>query len=115
MYYNVPSSKLIFLTNSEHIKLHMNNLSETTHEKMCVANKGKNNPNYGKHASTETLSKMSVSHSGMKHHMFGKHHSVQTKEKLSIAAKGRKWYNNGKEEFLLRECPKGFVKGRIRS
>ena len=44
MYWHRPSSELIFLTRSEHRRLHM---------------KGENNPLYGKHRSEETKKKLS--------------------------------------------------------
>jgi hypothetical protein len=28
--------------------------------------------------------------------------------------KGRKWYNNGNISIMAFECPKGFVKGRLK-
>ena len=145
MYYNRPSSELIFLTKSEHSSLHKkgnkNMLgkkhSEETKKKMREAKKGENHPNYGKHLSEETKKKLSEAHKG-KHlsvetrnkigaakkgnkYMLGKKRSEETKKKLSEAAKGKNfwtkgmhWYNNGKINIMVKECPDGFVPGRLK-
>lgn len=52
MYFNRPSSELIFLTISEHSRLRK--VSEETKKKMSEAKKCENNPNYGKTLSAET-------------------------------------------------------------
>jgi hypothetical protein len=40
------------------------------------------------------------------------------REKMKLIAmkrpKGRKWYNNGNISIMAFECPKGFVKGRLK-
>ena len=64
MYYNRPSSELIFLTRSEHGSLHKP--------------------------------------------------SDEAKKKLSEARKGRRWFNNGKISKRAKECPDGFIPGRIK-
>ena len=98
--------------------------SEETRKKMSEANKGENNPRFGKpsafkgkHHSAETRKKMSESNNGKNHPLFGKHLSDETKKKISASKKGRHlgkhWYNNGVVSVLARECPDGFVKGRI--
>ena len=127
-YYNRPACELIFLTKSEHMRLHHigKHHSEETRKKMSEANKGENNPRFGKpsafkgkHHSAETRKKMSESRKGKNHPFFGKHHSEKTRRKLSKALIGNKrqlgkhWYNNGVVSVLTRECPDGFVKGRI--
>ncbi len=83
-YYNQKASDLIFLSHSDHAKLHM---------------AGKNNPFYGKHhseetkhlisntlkdrnLSEETKHKMSKAKTGEKHPMFGKHLSEEHKQKI---------------------------------
>ena len=104
-YYNRPACELIFLTPLEHNRLH---------------NSGENNPRFGKpstfkgkHHSSETRKKMSESRKGKNHPFFGKHHSKTTRRKMSKAHIGKHWYNNGVVSVLERECPDGFVKGRI--
>ena len=83
MYYQRPYFELIFLTHSEHSKLH---------------NNGKNNPMYGKpsptlgkpawnkgfHPSIETRKKMSESRKGL---LKGKPKSAETRKKMSAAKK----------------------------
>ena len=57
----------------------------------------------------------------------GKHHSEESKEKnrlahlgkpswnkgLKLGSNGTHWYNNGEINIKAKECPKGFVKGRL--
>ena len=114
MYYNRPSSELIFLPTSEHRLLHMKGKhpSEETRKKIGAAKKGEKNPNYGKHLSEETRRKMSEAKKNM---------SEETRKKLSEANKGKniwtkgtRWYNDGKENIRAKECPEGFVPGRLR-
>jgi hypothetical protein len=58
-----------------------------------------------------------VNHSGKNNPMYGKNHSDFIKKASSLRrAKSnseRKWYNNGVETAFLKECPDGWVKGRI--
>ena len=121
-YYNRPACELIFLTPLEHNRLHHlgKNVSAETRKKMSEANKGENNPMFGKpstfkgkHHSAETRKKMSEARKGKNHPFFGKHHSEKTRRKMSKAHIGKHWYNNGVVSVLARECPDGFVKGRI--
>ena len=44
----------------------------------------------------------------------GKRYSEESKKKRSDAIKGLMWFNNGKMCVRARECPDGFVRGRIR-
>lgn len=124
MYYNRPAEELIFLTRSEHAKLHHKGKhhSEEHKKKIVEGNKGKQ-------LSVETKKKMSEAHKGRLHteeaknkiresHK-GKHHSEETKKKMSEAAKGntrnkgRCWFNNGVTEKFCFKCPEGFVFGRL--
>ena len=75
MYYNRPYYELIFLTPSEHRRLHT---------------EGKNHPLFGKHIPYETRKKMSEAQKGEKNHFFGKHHSEETRRKISEVKKGKK-------------------------
>ena len=61
MYYRRPYFELIFLTHSEHRRLHMKGKarSEESRKKQSDANKGENNPFYGQHHSNESRKKMS--------------------------------------------------------
>ena len=91
MYYNRPPEELIFLTTREHNILHNKGkkLSEETRNKMREANKGKK-------LSEETKNKMSEARKGK-----------------NIWTRGRHWFNNGKINIRAKECPDGFVPGRL--
>ena len=106
MYYNRPASELIFLTESEHDILHKKgkHFSEEHKNKLSEAHKGKQ-------LSEETRNKMSEAKKNM---------SEETRKKISEANKGNKnvrgtrWFNNGKISKRAKECPDGFVPGRIK-
>ena len=107
MYYNRPSSELIFLTVKEHSVFRKGkHLSEETRKKLREANKGK-------HLSEETRKKLSEA---QKCHYV----SEETKKKISEARKvkpgnanGTRWFNNGKINIRAKECPEGFIPGRL--
>lgn len=86
LYFNRPASELIFLTRSEHNKIHKLNshLAEETKKKISESHKGKI-------ASNETRNKMSESHKGKKPAL-GHKCSDETKKILSEKSKGE---NNG--------------------
>ena len=112
MYYNRPADELIFLTIYEHSSLHKP--SKETKKKMSDAKKGKPR-------SAETRKKLSEAHKGKPSPNKGKHFSEETKNKLSEAHKGKNiwikcthWFNNGKINIRAKECPDGFVPGRIK-
>ena len=102
MYYNRPSSELIFLTRSEHKSLHKP--SEETKKKMGEAMKG-NKHALGCKRSEETKKKMSDAKKNM---------TEETKKKLGEAKKGMRWFNNGEKCVRAKECPPGFIPGRIK-
>lgn len=98
LYYNVPASQLIFLTKSEHMRLHTI---------------GDKNPMFGKHVSEETRKKISLSQSGKSPWNKGKHLSMETKKKVSAGKIGMKFWNNGVKCVRSKECPgEGWVRGR---
>lgn len=114
MYYDRPPKELIFLTELEHKHLHNvgkpsnrkgKHHSEEARKKMSESRKGNQN-NKGKHHSDETKRKISEANKG-------KHHSEESKKKMSEAQKGKHWYNNSEVSVQAKECPEGFVKGRI--
>ena len=77
MYYKRPYYELIFLTRSEHRRLHLRHLSDETKKKISEAKKGMNHP------------------------LYGKHHSDETKKKISEAKKDRKMPFRGKTGKLI--------------
>lgn len=79
MYYHRPYYELIFLTPSEHARLHMK----------CRT--GENHPLFGKHHSEETRKNISESMKGEKNPLFGKHHSEETRRKIAASKKGKHW------------------------
>lgn len=113
------------------------NLGEEVNKKL----RGENNPFYGKHHSEEAKKKMSEARKNKKFgHCSeetkrkiaegnkGKHFSEERKKNIAESLKGHTpwnkgkktgsngthWYNNGEVNVKAKECPKGFVKGRLR-
>lgn len=133
IYYNRPAEELIFLTTREHSVLHTKgkqawNKGKKMSEEFCRKN---SESHKGKHASDETRRKMSAMRKGEKHPMYGKHHSEETRNKISEANKGKhhtedakkkmsaqrkgmRFFNNGKINKRAKECPPGFIPGRLR-
>ena len=83
MCYNRPAEELIFLTSSEHNALRK-----------------------GRHLSEEARRKVSDAKKGKKL-------SEETKNKISETLKGSRWFNNGKICIKAKECPQGFIPGRL--
>lgn len=80
----------------------------------------------GRHHTEETKKKISAACKGRPSPLKGKlawnhgvRHSEATKLKIShktsLSSKGRHWYNNGKKDIFAKECPTGFVGGRLSS
>lgn len=46
-------------------------------------------------------------------HNLGKHHNEEAKKKISSAMKKLYWYNNGEINTRAKDCPPGFVPGRL--
>ena len=131
MYYHRPAEELIFLTTREHYIYQKGKKrsietrrrmskprSEETRRKMSESAKGKK-------ISEETRKKISKTlkgkYTGEKNWNYGnsswnkgKHYSEETKNKLSLQMTGRHWHNNGKISIMAKECPEGFVQGRLR-
>ena len=85
MYYNRPYFELIFLSKSEHYRLHRQSgkpISKATRIKISKATKGENNPFYGKKHSVETKQKISDINKG-------KQRSAEYKSKQSLLKKGK--------------------------
>lgn len=77
LYYHRPASELIFLTMSEHRRLHQK----------------------GKTFSGETKGKMSEAQKGERHHNFGKKFSEETKRRMSEAQRAR-WAKKTNSEIV---------------
>lgn len=87
--------------------------------------------NKGRKCSEETKQKIRTKHLGKKmpegfseklsKRMKGRKFTKEHRQKIAISLKGKPkeylndshWYNNGKENYRGRECPSGFVPGRI--
>ena len=76
-------------------------------EKMSEKMSGKNNPFYGKSHTPETMKRIKAK-------LTGRSRSKDACEKASISIHKLKWWNNGKENVRKRECPDGFVAGRLK-
>ena len=109
---NNSLSNLVYLTRSEHSKIHANGriLSEETKRKMSEAAKGKT-------LSEETKRKISEAAKG-------KTLSEEAKRKIGEAHKGktsnvkdRIWVNNGVIAKMVKcdDIPEGFVRGRLKN
>lgn len=87
-------------------------------KKMSEMMKGENNPMYGKHHTVESKKKLSEAKKGKPTWSKGKKFSEEHKKKLSeinkVRMKGMRFFNNGKINIRARECPPGFVPGRIK-
>lgn len=75
--------------------------------KMSEKMSGKNNPFYGKSHTPETMKRIKAK-------LTGRLRSKDACEKASISMHKLKWWNNGKENVRKRECPDGFVAGRLK-
>lgn len=84
-YYNRPACELIFLTPTDHHRLHRlgKHHSVEACKKISETKKGEKNPMFGKQLSAKTRKKISETKKG-------KHHSVETRRKMSEAKKGKK-------------------------
>ena len=105
MYYNRPASELIYLTFAEYTSLHWKgkHLSEDTRKKLS---------DIAKNMSDETKKKIGAASKGNKHFL-GKHHNKEAKKKIGSAMKKLYWYNNGETNTRAKDCPPGFVPGRL--
>lgn len=78
-------------------------VTDETRAKISKAHKGKP----GSPRSEETRMKMSKSHRG-------KPHSEEHNRNVSEALLGRHWYNNGEVMVFQKECPDGFILGKLK-
>lgn len=101
LYYNRPAEELIFLSHSEHQKLHHSFLEiKTIHsENMKYLNKNIIKHNKGKRIkrTLEHNEKISKSIRSL-----NQHNNI-----------GTHWYNNGVKSIRAFNCPEGYVEGRL--
>ena len=75
-------------------------------------------PKFGKHCSLLTKHKISMKHKGLKYKnisaLKGRKLSDEHKQKDREAMLGLKFWNNGCINVRARECPEGFIAGRIK-
>ena len=96
--------------------------SEEAKNKIAEAMKGEKNPFYGKHHSEDARKKMREArkgkHLGKDNPFYGKHHSEESKKRTGainkVKMKGMRFFNNGKINIRAKECPDGFIPGRIK-
>ena len=88
-YYNRKACELVFLTRSEHDKLHHKDkvVSESTRQKLSASLKGK----IRKPLAEDTRRKISEAMKGENNPFYGKSHTEDTRRKLSEARKGKTW------------------------
>lgn len=101
LYYNRPASELIFLTHSEHAKLHVMNLHKDTHEKMSNTQKQLKYYNNGI-INTKAFECPEGFVSGrLKYYSKGN--------------TGMRWFTNGVIQIQCypEECPEGFYSGKL--
>ena len=107
---NNSLNNLVYLTHSEHAKLHSLNQSEETKQKNRIAHIG-NKAFFGHKHSEETKKRISDSNKGK--HNGGYKLSLNTKQKIGESMKGMKWFNDGIKNYRCKECPVGCIEGRI--
>lgn len=122
--FNNSLSNLVYLTRSEHRKIHNENRSEETKRKLSEAAKRRklseeakqkiSKSLTGKKLSEETKRKMSEANKGKKL-------SEETKKKIGESLKGKRkdkiWINNGIVNKLVKidsEIPEGFKRGMLK-
>ena len=96
--------------------------SEEAKNKIAEAMKGEKNPFYGKHHSEDARKKMREArkgkHLGKDNPFYGKTHSEESKKRIGainkVKMKGMRFFNNGKINIRAKECPDGFIPGRIK-
>lgn len=91
LYFNRPANELIFLTHSDHIRLHMSgkHFSAETREKISKAKREAMTVEVREKISKATREAM----------------TAETREKMRKAKLGRQWWNNGQRNKFAKECP----------
>lgn len=87
MYWGRPPQELIFLTPSEHRRIHSKGIAQTESAKKKISVKNK-----GRKWSEESKKRFSESRIGQmcgeSHYFYGKHHSKETRDKISESLSG---------------------------
>ena len=127
LYWNVQPEDLIFLTHEDHISLHTPSkgisLSQATRDKIRKSLTGKIQ-------SRETISKRVMKlrgqkrtgealariQEGIRNRVFSEDGLKRLSERMknNNNTKGTKWFNNGVINVRAKECPDGFVIGRMK-
>ena len=97
-------------------------MSEEFCRKDSESHKGEKNSFYGKHHTEESKRRNSEAHKGKylgkDNPFYGKTHSEESKKRIGainkVKMKGMRFFNNGKINIRAKECPDGFVPGRIK-
>ena len=133
-YYNISSDELVFLTTAKHNQLHHigRHHTEDSKKRISAASKGRRHTeearkkmseaHKGKHPSEETRKKLSEAQKGKlageNNPFYGKTHSEEFRKKIGeitkVKMKGMRFFNNGKINIRAKQCPDGFVPGRIK-
>lgn len=104
LYYNRPPHELIFLTVSEHMRLHKNNPTEEYKQKLHNPRRSSPGRGKGKIVSQETRKKLSIVKTGFKH-------SEETKQLLSKLGKNRKQSPETRRKISESNKGKHFITG----
>lgn len=101
LYYDRPAKELIFMTQSDHIKLHNRLISAETRKNISEAAKGKkmseeakrkmSESRKGKSLSEETKKKLSEAHKGVKHSAEHNKHVSEALKNSPNSNKGKHW------------------------
>ena len=97
-------------------------MSEEFCRKNSESHKGEKNSFYGRHHSDGAKERMSAArkgkHLGKDNPFYGKTHSEEFRKKIGeinkVKMKGMRFFNNGKINIRAKECPPGFIPGRIK-
>lgn len=110
LYWKRPAAELVFMTQFDHLSMHMKGREP--------GNKGKQAWNRGMrgvyHHSEESKRKMSKMRKGKHPWNTGRTLSEEHKRRDREAMTGMRWWNNGVKCVRARECPEGFVAGRLK-
>lgn len=113
-YYHRPAAELIFLTKAEHTRIHSKGKRWSLGRRWSDEHREKLSKRLiGHNVSQETRDKIRKTKTGASNGCEGRILSNSTRQKIGAAHIGLHWYNNGVKNVLSRECPSGFVPGRM--